>query len=119
MAVEENKKTHRRIHEEIWMNHNLDNLEDLVCEDLKFGETMVSGYENIREGFKRHFESPESNPAVAVEHHLILGEDDYLMIWQTNTRKDGSKIEGVTVAKYRDGKLAENRWFNVAQQQTG
>lgn len=115
MSVEENKKTHMRFNREVWEKQNLANLEEFVCEDFQMGPYSFNGYDDLRKRFTEHFADPEANPVVSVEFHTIGGEGDTLLVWQTNTRKDGSKVEGVTVATYRNGRLANNRWFTPMQ----
>lgn len=115
MSVEENKKAYEKANKELWMNWNLDALQDFfqfpIAMDMGKSETYT--LEQVKERLQsmRQKQQQEGSKLVKVEHHAMIGEGDLLAVWQTNFYADGSSQEMMTLHKYVDGKVAARKWF--------
>ena len=109
MSVEENKRNHQTLHEELWMKGNVDIIDDLMVPEITF--IGMKGHDEIKRRFREYYANPDNPRVERVEHHVKIGEGDFLAIWQTNHLTNGTTVEGVTFQRYDKGKLAESHWF--------
>ena len=117
MSIEEMKEVHLKLHEGIWMNRNLELLDDVFGETFRFnmgrGEPM--GKAQMTEMLKGSWDKmDESNhKIVRTEYHGKAAEGDLLAVWQTNFFKDDTSSEEINLFKFENGKVATFKSFKA------
>ena len=111
MSIEENKATQKRNTEELWIKGNLDVIDETMDENVVYGRSNIHGREEFKKALKEHLANPEIPRVEKVVYHEMIGEGDTLAVWQTNYKSDGTSIEGVTIAKFKNGKVISREWI--------
>ena len=110
MSVEENKKTHEKFINEVWMARNPDVVDEVISD--RFSSDWGKGAMTI-EHMKAMCANHDKNArrVVRTEYHERVGEGDLLAVWKTQHFSDGSSEEGLTLWKFENGKIVTYKWF--------
>ena len=94
-------------------------IDETTDESFVNEEANIHGLEELKEGFKKYFANPDTRRVERVVYHEMIGEGDTLAVWQTNYSPDGKSFEGVTIAKFKNGKLTSSDWIEKAPEEQG
>lgn len=117
MSIEENKKVHQKVHEEIWINRKIDLVDEVIGKDFKgdMGKGESRTAEQMKEMLKGAWASMDekNHKIVSTDYHAKIGEGDHLAVWQTNHFSDGSSTEEVNLFVFKDGKNIGMKTFKL------
>lgn len=115
MTTDEMKDLHLKLHEGIWINRNLDLLDEVMGETFRgnMGRGEPQSKEQMKEMLKQSWENRvnENKRPVRTEYHGKIAEGDLLAVWQTNYYSDGTSSEEVNLFKFENGKIATSKRF--------
>jgi len=121
MSTERNKHTSRRFFEEVWIQGNLDRVDELVSPDATFHDPVSgdrTGPREIKE-FISMYRTAFPDLSFTIEEQIA--EDDRVMTrWTSRGTHEGALMgieptghrttsSGVTIERYADGKIREAR----------
>ena len=115
MSVEKNKELLRRQTEELWIKKDASKVDEFFAEEFILGSGKSMSSSELKKWLEDLFADGSRPNTVKTDYHDMVGEGDVVMARQTNHMSDGTAVDGVTVAHFKDGKLTANYWFVAFQ----
>jgi len=113
MSVEENKKLLKRQTQELWIEKNIEKLDAFFSDDATWN--VANDKAAVKKLLEQYFADTSRPHVVSVDYHEMIGEGNLVAARQTNHVSDGSTVEGVTVAEFKNGKITKTYWYTSSQ----
>lgn len=113
MSVEENKKLLKRQTQELWIEKNARKVDEFYSDDSTWN--VATDKTEAKKLLEQYFADTSRPHVISVDYHEMIGEGNVVAARQTNHLSDGSSVEGVTVAEFKNGKITKNYWYTAPQ----